>query len=214
MNKNTSPEFRFTVLNNLVYNEDFCRRVLPYVKEDYFVDDTEKSIFKEIKNHVDKYNSIPTAEVLRISLENNLDDEETYKSSLDTVNAFDDKQQDTDWLLETTEDWCQYRATYLAIMQSVKIMNGEDKTLTMQAVPTLLSDALAVSFDQHVGHDYFIDYEHRYDYLHKVENRVPFGLDILNTITKGGLTPGTLTVLLAGCVHPDTKVKVRIRKKN
>jgi len=188
-----------TILRNLVYNEEYSRKVIPFLKPDYFDQRTEKVIFEEISSFIVKYGSAITTEALRIELENRTDLTETeVKESRDITNAFSDSPVDKQWLLDTTEKWCRDRAIYLALMESIHIADGGDEKKNRDAIPSILSDALAVSFDNHIGHNYLEDYEARYESYHRKEDRIPFDLEYFNKITKGGLPNKTLNVALAG----------------
>lgn len=203
-----------TILSNLINNEEFTRKVIPYLKEEYFHDLTEKTVFNLITDHVKKYNTLPSREILAINLDNEENvGEDLYKSSLDFLEALTSSEKDLQWLLDKTEEFCQDKAVYNAVMDSIQILDGRDEKLSKTAIPDILSKALGVSFDSHIGHDWLEDFEERFDFYHNVESRIPFDLEYLNTITKGGLPNKTLTCLLAGCVHPDTPVRVRFRKK-
>lgn len=187
------------ILSNLINDEQYCRKVIPFIKAEYFADRKEAIIAKEIADFFSKYNKPLTKEILTIEASNrrDLSDKEmsdiaSYISDLkaDAVNA--------DWLLENTEKFCKDRAVYNAILSSIKIIDGGDKNQTKDAIPHILSDALGISFDSHIGHDYIDDSESRYDFYHKVEERVPFDLEMFNNITKGGLPKKTLNIALAG----------------
>ena len=198
---NTIPMERIetTILRNLVYNEEYSRKVIPFLKPDYFEQRTEKVIFEEITQFIVKYGSAITTEALRIELENRTDLSETeVKESREITGNFSDSPVDKQWLLDTTEKWCRDRAIYLALMESINIADGGDEKKNRDAIPSILSDALAVSFDNHIGHNYLEDYEARYESYHRKEDRIPFDLEYFNKITKGGLPNKTLNVALAG----------------
>lgn len=205
-----------TILKNLTRNEAFTRRVMPFLKDEYFSQDEDRLLFREIKSFVEKYNTTPTYDALSIEVDNlaNLT-EQQVKSLKDTLRDIHSDQIDTnvDWLMDTTEKFCQEKAIYNAIVSSIDIMNNKNGTTNKGAIPQMLSDALAVSFDPNVGHDYMQDFNDRFEYYHKVQERVPFDLEFFNKITRGGLPKKTLNIALAGCVHPSTKVKIRFRKK-
>jgi len=188
-----------TILRNLVFNEDYSRKVIPFIQPDYFEQRTEKTIFQEIVHFIVKYGSAITVEALKIELENRTDLTETeVKEVREITDALHDSPLDKQWLLDTTEKWCRDRAIYLALMESIHIADGNDEKKNRDAIPSILSDALAVSFDNHIGHDYLQDYEERYDSYHRKEDRIPFDLEYFNKITKGGLPNKTLNVALAG----------------
>jgi archaellum biogenesis ATPase FlaH len=187
------------ILSNLIYNEPYTRKVIPFIKETYFELLSEKIIFEEIHKFIMKYDDVPSKSVLNIEIENRKDiSDDIFQSSVKAVAELKEEQFDEQWLLDTTEKWCKDRAIYLALLESVKIADGKDKTRSKDSIPSILSDALAVSFDDHVGHDYISDSESRYDFYHKKEDKVPFDIDILNKITKGGLPNKTLNIALAG----------------
>jgi len=188
-----------TILRNLVCEEEFSRKVIPFIEPDYFENKTEKIIFQEISQFIVKYDSAITIEALNIEIENRTDLTETeIKESRETTRTFDDTPVDTQWLIESTEKWCRDRAIYLALMESIHIADGNDEKKNRDAIPTILSDALAVSFDNHIGHDYLQDYEERYESYHRKESRIQFDLEHFNKITKGGLPNKTLNIALAG----------------
>ena len=187
------------VLRNLIYNEQYYRKVEPFIKADYFQEYHEKIVFEEIADFAAKYDKVPTKEVLTINLQNRGDlTEETFKDSVQGINSLSDDWVDYDWLLDATEKWCQDRAIYLALMQSIKIADGGDKKFTKGAIPSILQDALAVSFDEHIGHDYIEQSSDRYEFYHRKEEKIPFDLEKFNFITKGGLPNKTLNIALAG----------------
>ena len=191
-----------TILKNLIYNEDFTRKVLPFMRADYFADNTEKVVFKEIYEFVNKYKNLPTHESLVINFtESKSLTEVEVRDSIELLNEMHlsrEEKVESKWLVEQTEKFCQDKAIYNAIMESVSILDDKHGNKPKGEIPKLLSDALGVSFDQHIGHDYMSDYESRFDFYHKVESRVKFDLDIFNKITKGGLPTKTLNIALAG----------------
>ena len=187
------------ILRNLIYNEQYYRKVVPFIKADYFQEYHEKIVFEEIADFAAKYDKVPTKEVLTINLQSRGDlTEETFKDSVQGINSLSDDWVDYDWLLDATEKWCQDRAIYLALMQSIKIADGGDKKFTKGAIPSILQDALAVSFDEHIGHDYIEQSSDRYEFYHRKEEKIPFDLEKFNFITKGGLPNKTLNIALAG----------------
>ena len=188
-----------TILRNLIYHEQYYRKVVPFIKADYFQDYNEKTIFEEIADFAVKYDKIPTKEVLTINLQSRGDlTEETFKDTLQKIDSLSDDWVDYDWLLDSTEKWCQDRAIYNALMQSIKIADGGDKKLDKGSIPSILQDALAVSFDEHIGHDYIEQADDRYEFYHRKEEKIPFDLEKFNYITKGGLPNKTLNIALAG----------------
>ena len=188
-----------TILRNLLSTEDYYRKVVPFLKADYFQEYHEKIVFEEIADFAGKYDKIPTKEVLSINIQNRTDlTDESFKDSISTVQGLSDEWVDYEWLLDATEKWCQDRAIYLALMRSIKIADGGDKKISKDAIPGILQEALAVSFDEHIGHDYIEQAEDRYDFYHRKEEKIPFDLEKFNFITKGGLSNKTLNVALAG----------------
>jgi replicative DNA helicase len=188
-----------TILRNLLFTEEYYRKVVPFLKADYFQEYHERIVFEEIADFASKYDKIPTQEVLAINVQNRSDlTDDTYKDTLQAIRELTDQWVDYEWLLDATEKWCQDRAIYLALMQSIKIADGGDKKISKDAIPGILQEALAVSFDEHIGHDYTEQAEERYDFYHRKEEKVPFDLEKFNFITKGGLSNKTLNVALAG----------------
>jgi len=191
-----------TILKNLVYNEDFTRKVLPFIQSEYFSDSIERKVFTEIKEFVNRYEQVPTHEALVINFteKKELTEDEVSKSIelLNEIKTTSDEKVDQSWLTEQTEKFCQDKAIYNAIMDSVAILDDKSTKSSKGEIPKLLSDALGVSFDTHIGHDFMDDYKERYDFYHKVEKRTKFDLDLMNKITKGGLPDKTLNVLMAG----------------
>tara|TARA_R100000657_G_scaffold17385_1_gene14753 strand:+ start:204 stop:1577 length:1374 start_codon:yes stop_codon:yes gene_type:complete len=189
----------FLVLKNLLHNEEFLRKVIPFIKPEYFQDTNQKVVFEEISDFVNQYNETPTQEVLSIEIEKRTDvTEQSFKELVQLVSCLEPEPQEFEWLCDTTEKWCKERAIYLALMESIQIADGQDDKKVPDAIPSILSDALSVSFDNHVGHDYLNDYQERYELYHKRENRIEFDLDFFNKITKGGLPNKTLNIALAG----------------
>lgn len=188
-----------TTLTQLVTNEQYARKVLPFMKKDYFSDRTERTIFEEITKFVDKYNKIPTQTSLEIEVQGRKDlNEDDYKKVVAVIQTLSSTDVDFDWLVDTTEKFCKDKAVYNAIVEGISIIDGKDKDRGPDAIPGILTDALAVGFDNAVGHDYLDDSESRFDYYHTVEKKIPFDLEFFNKITKGGLPPKTLNIALAG----------------
>jgi len=188
-----------TILKNLLFNEDYCRKVLPFISPEYFENFHEKVIFEEIAKFVINYGKMPTKEIIGIEVENRSDiSEDTYKTVCDTVSAFDTEPAEVNWVTDTTEKWCRDRAIYLALMESIKVADGQDEKKSRDSIPSILEKALAVSFDNHIGHDYLSDYEERYASYHRKEDKIPFDLEYFNKITKGGIPNKTLNIALAG----------------
>jgi len=188
-----------TVLRNLIYNEEFSRKVIPFIQPDYFEQRSERVVFEEITKFIVKYGSAITIEALNIETDNRTDlTEAEVKEVRDINNSLKDIPADYQWLMDTTEKWCRDRAIYLALMESIALADGQDDAKGRDAIPTILSDALAVSFDNHIGHDYLEDYEERYELYHKKEDKIQFDLEFFNKITKGGIPNKTLNIALAG----------------
>ncbi len=188
-----------TALSQLVTNEKYARKVLPFIKGDYFADKTERAVYEEIAKFVDKYNTIPTQTSLEIEVQSRKDlNEEEYKKVVAVIQTLSATDVDFDWLVDTTEKFCQERAIYNAVLEGISIIDGKDKNRSPDSIPNILTDALSVGFDSSVGHDYLGDSESRFDYYHKVEDKIPFDLEFFNRITKGGLPPKTLNIALAG----------------
>ena len=189
----------FLVLKSLLHNEEFLRKTIPFIKAEYFQDHNQKIVFEEIVDFVNQYNETPTQEVLSIEIEKRNDINETsFKELVHLVSNLTEEPQEFEWLCNTTEKWCKERAIYLALMESIQIADGQDVKKSPDAIPSILSDALSVSFDNHVGHDYLQDYEERYELYHKKESKIEFDLEYFNKITKGGLPNKTLNIALAG----------------
>jgi len=195
----TSNRLEITILRNLVHNENYMRKVLPFVKPDYFTDENERVVYKLISEFVVKYNKPPTTEALGITLQNSNLPEGTFKDTSDLVKELEVfEQPNQDWLLDETEKFCKDKAVYNAILQSIGIMEGRDKNFSKDGIPSLLQEALGVCFDSSVGHDYFEDSSERFDFYNRVESRLPFDLSLFNKITNGGLPNKTLNIALAG----------------
>jgi replicative DNA helicase len=187
------------ILRNLLYNEEYLRKVIPFIKPDYFEDPHQKIVFEEVRNFVDQYNEQATKEVLCIEVEKRQDINDTsFQEITKIISYLEDVSTDFAWLIDTTEKWCRDRAIYLALMESIALADGKDSEKDRGAIPSILSDALAVSFDNHIGHDYLSDYEERYESYHRKEDKIPFDLEYLNKITKGGIPNKTLNIALAG----------------
>lgn len=208
--------FEHIIFSNLLFREDFGRKVIPFLKREYFQDNSDKIIFDLVESYVEKYNKFPSTEALLIDLSNKDGiDGPVYENASSTIKSFElDTSSDLDWLIDKTEKYCQERAIYNAIMDSIKILDGKDTKNGKGAIPQMLSDALSVSFDDHIGHSYIEDSEQRYEFYHRVESKIPYNLEYFNKITNGGLPRKTLNVILAGCVHPDTKIKIRFKKSS
>ena len=189
-----------TALTQLVSNEEYARKVLPFIKGDYFSDRIERTIFEEITKFVEKYKKIPTQTSLEIEVQSRKDLNETdFKKVISVIKTLKtDENVNFDWLVDTTEQFCKDKAVYNAIVEGIQIIDGKDKSRNADAIPNILTEALSVGFDNTVGHDYLLDSDSRYDYYHKIEEKIPFDLEFFNKITKGGLPPKTLNIVLAG----------------
>ena len=192
-------DLELTILSSLVYNEKYVRKVIPFLKSEYFTIKTYRIIFLEIHEYISNYNTLPSLNAIGIECQERTDlSEEQFKEITEVLSGLSDEKGDLDWLVDTTEKWCQERAIYLSLMESVKIADGQDTKRDKGSIPQILSDALGVSFDQHVGHDYLQNYQERFDFYHKKEDKIPFDLEFFNRITKGGLPNKTLNIALAG----------------
>ncbi len=188
-----------TILRNLIFNEDFTRKTLPFINEIYFPKREEKILFQEIDNFVQKYKNLPTKETLLIELNNRKDiNEEENKVVKELLNTLNPEEVDEKWLLDTTEKFCKDRAVHNAVLDGIKILDKKDTKRTPEAIPGILADALAVSFDNHIGHDYIQDADSRFKYYHTKEKKFQFDLQYFNRITKGGVPSKTLNIALAG----------------
>lgn len=208
-------EINDLVLENLTLNRDFVKSVLPYIERNYFEDEYQRFVFDTIKNHIDNYDSLPTKESLLIDIENNNDlTENVYDEIVESITNWENLDNDNEWLIDSTEKWCQDRALYLALEESVEISSDEDTGVSRGKIPEILRDALSVSFDTSIGHDYFSDTENRFDFYNTVEEKIKFDIDWLNKVTDGGVPRKTLNLIMGvtGCVHPDTLVKIRYYK--
>ena len=188
-----------TVLSNLIHNEEYTRRVLPFIKEEYFSDRLEKILFSEIYKFVNKYNGLPSKEALSIEMNGSKSvNEDEYKKVTDIISTLNPEPVNMDWLRDTTEKFCKDRAIHNAILGGIQIIDGKDKRYTPEYLPEMLSNALSVSFDQKVGHDYLIETKDRFDYYRKKEERLQLDLEYFNKITRGGIPSKTLNICLAG----------------
>lgn len=189
----------FLILRNLLYNEEYLRKVIPHIDPKYFEDQNQKIVFEEIFNFINEYNKLATKEILCIEVEKRTDlNEESFKQIIQLISCLDDVPVELNWLIDTTEKWCKDRAIYNALVDSIQIADGKDKNRNRDSIPSILSDALSVSFDNHIGHDYLGDYEQRYESYHRKEDKIEFDLEYFNKITKGGLPNKTLNIALAG----------------
>ena len=187
------------ILRNLFFNEDFTRKVLPFIKSEFFTNQNESNLFGEVSNFVHKYKNLPTKETINVELTKRKDLREEELSEIKKIiDGLNHEEVELQWLLDTTEKFCKDRAVHNAVLQGIQILDGKDKKQNPEAIPQILSEALAVSFDNHVGHDYVEDAESRFDFYHKREKRFKFDLDYFNKITKGGVPSKTLNIALAG----------------
>jgi len=192
-------KIEITILRSLIFNEDYCRKVIPFIRQEYFGEYAERVIFEEIYEFIAKYDKLATKEVLSIEVSNRRDlSEDQLKQCNYIISNLTDNEADFDWLLNSTEKWCKDRAIYLALMESVHIVDDDTGKKNKDAIPHILSEALGVSFDHNIGHDYVKNFEERYDFYHKTEEKIPFDLEYFNKITKDGLPSKTLNVVLAG----------------
>ena len=189
----------FLILRNLIHNEEYVRKVIPFLKADYFEDYNQKVVFEEIIKFVEEYNKPATKEILCIEAEKRQDiNDSSFKEVTDLITSLNEETVEFLWLVNTTEKWCRDRAIYLALMESIQLADGKDESKGRDAIPSILSDALSVSFDNHIGHDYLEDYEARYESYHRKEDKIPFDLEYFDKITKGGIPNKTLNIALAG----------------
>lgn len=205
-----------TILSNLIYNEEFCRKVFPYIKEEYFDENSYKRIFSTFSEYVNAYKEPPSIEALKISIDKRTDlNEQSYKDINETIDQFQiDNKTNPDWLLQETERFCQDKDLYNSIRKAILILDGQDKEYDKGAIPKLLSESLGISFDTHIGHDFLEDFDARYDYYHRKEERLPFDIDLMNKITKGGLPRKSMTVLLATTGGGKSLVKCHMAAAN
>jgi len=189
----------FLILRNLIHNEEYVRKVIPFIKAEYFEDYNQKVVFEEIIKFVEEYNKPVTKEILCIEAEKRQDiNDSSFKEITDLISSLEEDTSEFNWVVDTTEKWCRDRAIYLALMESIQLADGKSEEKGRDAIPNILSDALAVSFDTNVGHDYLEDYEARYESYHRKEDKLEFDLEYFNKITKGGLPNKTLNIALAG----------------
>jgi replicative DNA helicase len=187
------------ILKNLLNNEEYARKVLPFLKGEYFEESSEQIVYEEISKFINEYNKLASKEILCIEIENRKDvTDSSFRDIISLVQSLEDSSSEFEWLINTTEKWCRDRAIYLALMESIHIADGNDEKQNRDAIPSILSNALGVSFDNHVGHDYLQDYEERFESYNRKEDKIPFGLEYFDKITKGGLPNKTLNIALAG----------------
>ena len=187
------------ILQNLANDDEYMRKVIPFLKRDYFLDNSDKIIYDKIKDFIDQYNAIPSKDALVISVQNDKSlNEDQYKEVAEAILQLDPTEHNKDWLYKETEKFCKDKAIYNAILSSIAIIDGRDKARTEDGIPQLLQEALGVCFDNNVGHDYIDSSDQRFEFYHKIESRIPFDLDYFNKITNGGMPNKTLNVCLAG----------------
>lgn len=205
-----------TILSNLIYNEDYCRKVFPYVKEEYFDDNSLRKIFSTYAEYMNEYKEPPSIEALKISIDKRKDlNESAYKEVVSLIDELKvDKDTNEQFLVNETEKFCQDKDLYNSIRKAILILDGQDRENDKGAIPKILSDSLGISFDTHIGHDFLEDYESRYEYYHRKEERLPFDIEILNKITKGGLPRKSMTVLLATTGGGKSLVKCHMAATN
>lgn len=195
-------ELETTILKNLIHNEDYARKVLPFLKEEYFQRPQIKILFNQIRSFIIKYNNRPSNESLLITVDGlekvRQEDVDEVKKVLSEIDTNKDEKSDQEWLIDSTEKFCQEKAIYNAVLESIGILDDKEGKKTKGAIPQILTDALAIGFDSHVGHDFLQDAEQRFDFYHRIEKRIPFDIDYLNKITKGGLPPKTLNIFMGG----------------
>ena len=194
-----SEQFEKTLLSNLIFNEEFTRKVIPFLQDDFFKDRDQVTLFNIINNFVLKYNNLPTKEAISVELSNNKTlTEDEFKNTNQLLNSLTYEEVEPQWLLDTTERFCKDKAVHNAVLDGIRILDKKDKKRTPEAIPSILADALAVSFDQHIGHDYIEDADDRFKWYHTKETKYQFDLDYMNRITKGGIPSKTLNIALAG----------------
>ncbi len=188
-----------TILSNLLHDEVYARKVLPFIRDEYFEERTDRVVFQQIAEYVKSYDGLPTKEVLHIEAEKRDDlTQDEFSLVENLIDALHESTSERAWAQDTTESWCKERAIYLALMKSIQIADGQDEKHSNDAIPDILKDALSVGFDQHIGHDYIDDSEGRYEYYHRKENKIEFDLEMFNKITAGGISNKTLNIALAG----------------
>ena len=190
-----------TILKNLIYNEEYTRKVLPFLSVNYFQEREDKILYEKIAEYINQYNALPTQEALAIELDKSSIKDEEFQNTLKLLESITNENDEANisWLLDSTEKFCQDRAIYNAVVESISILDEKGRnTRDKGSIPDILSDALSVSFDPHVGHDYFLDADERYKFYHRIEEKIPWDLEFFNRITKGGLSNKTLNIALAG----------------
>jgi len=205
-----------TILSNLIYNEEYSRKVFPYIKDEYFEEHSYKSVFTTYAEYVNQYKEPPSIEALKISIDKRTDlNEQSFKDINELIDQFAvDEKTNQEWLVSETEKFCQDKDLYNSIRKAILILDGQDKEYDKGAIPQLLSDSLGINFDTHIGHDFLEDFDSRYEYYHRKEERLPFDIELLNKITKGGLPRKSMTVLLATTGGGKSLVKCHVAAQN
>ena len=209
-----SENIEHVVFENLLGSDEYIRQVLPFLSADYFDTRVDRELFKMIDTFFANHNAAPTKKILKLQIEDSEQfKQEEYTEAIETIDALGEAEVNKEWMLERTEQFCRDKAIFNAITKAISILDGREKEMSKDSIPSMLQEALSIAFDKSVGHDYLGDIEERYDFYHMKQDRIPFHLDILNKVTKGGTPKKTLNAILAGCVHPNTKVKIRIRER-
>lgn len=210
-----NKELRKAILHNLMQSEEYCQKTIPFIQSDYFGEKCERIVFDEVRKYYGKYNSPPKPAAVRIEVESRNDlTEVLYKEVIDFLSVQVPPIPKVQFLIDKTEQWCQERAIVNAVYKAVNVIGGEDKKTPMSALPDLLQKAIATTFDNSIGHDYITDAEDRWEFYNRKEEKIPTGIQHVDYILRGGIPKKTLGVLLAGCVHPNTKVRIRLLKKH
>ena len=203
-----------TILSNLINDGEYSRQVIPFIQKEYFSDRVEAVVAEEILAFFSEFNKTATKEVLLIQVSKRRDiGAKEVEEAEKLIGSLQPIEINFSWLMKESEAFCKQRALYNAILSSIQIIEGNDKQYTPEAIPSLLSEALSITFDSSVGHNYIEDADARFEFYRRKEEKVPFDIELLNKITGGGLSRKSLSVLLAGCVHPETKIRIRMRKK-
>lgn len=202
------------IISGILKNDSYRKKALPHLHPEYFHDKKELNIFQIIKNHISKYKNVPVKDELMTEIQSiQMTDKDVEDCGFIVSDLFDIETSDEEWLLEKTEKWCQEKSVYNAVMESISIIDGTVQK-NKNTIPDILKQALAVSFKIELGHDYIEDSDARFEYYNKKdEKKIPFGIDLFNKVTRGGIASKTLNVVMAGCVHPKTKIKVRLKRK-
>ncbi len=200
MSSKITDRIEYKIIDGLIHDEEYARKVIPFIRSEYFRVKSERIIFEEIVKFFNQYNHSPTLDILSIEIEGRSDLSESDFDSIDEIinDYIKGNNINADWLLDETEKWCKSKAVYIALTESIRIYDGKHNKLSVDAIPGILSDALSVGFDNNIGHDYTENYLDRFQEYHKLETKIPFDIELLNKITKGGLSPKTLNVILAG----------------